>query len=591
MAVLGAMRIRTISVGGSVLLALAAVGGAAMATSATSGLGNRLSALAYETVPTLNALTQLRGMVGDVRLTLAKHIMSTDLVETRALDADLETKIGELDKALADYRAMQEKQGDKQEMQAVGELQDVFHAWSKEAGVVRALSLQNRNVEAYATFRDHLNPLGTEMGTRIAALATRNAEQASAVATEGTLQADHLEKWAMLIGVVAVVTGLAVGVLFHLRVAAPLGRLSHAMKEMAGGQIDRDVPGHELTDEVGDIARALEGIKDFVARRAAVLMEQRLAEQQQVVSALGGGMAALRDGRLSHRIEVTFPADYEQLRVDFNQSLASLADALGQVTQAAQGVRVGASEIASASHDLSSRTENQAAALEESAAAVRQLSTTVTQTAQTAKDASDTARQTRHEARASGETMTQAVAAMEEIAKSSNRMQEIVALIEGIAFQTNLLALNAGVEAARAGDAGKGFAVVASEVRSLAQRSSDAAKDITGIIRESDRDVGNGVQMIGETQSALAQIVERTSRLSEMIEAIARSSEEQAGAIGQVDTVVSDMDRITQANAALVEETTAASRSLSNEANSLGQLVGRFDLGGVGGSAYPRLAA
>lgn len=210
---------------------------------------------------------------------------------------------------------------------------------------------------------------------------------------------------------------------------------------------------------------------------------------------------------------------------------------------------------------------------------MRQLSTTVAQTAQTAKEASDTARETSNEAQSSGNTMAHAVAAMEEISKSSQRMQEIVALIEGIAFQTNLLALNAGVEAARAGDAGRGFAVVASEVRSLAQRSSDAAKEITAIIQTSGRDVGNGVRMIGDTQGALGQIVERTSRLSGMIETIARSAEEQAAAIRQVDSVVSDMDRITQANAALVEEATAASRSLSNEANALGGLVGKFAVG------------
>jgi methyl-accepting chemotaxis protein len=472
----------------------------------------------------------------------------------------------------------------------VAELQDVFHRWTEEAKPVRAFSMQNNNVAAYDEFRDKMNPLGLDLGKRIAALAARNAEKAKAESAAGSAQASDLQFLAVLTGGFAVVVGLSVALLFHTRVTRPLASLSSAMQDMAAGQIDRSVPGHDLTDEVGDIARALEGIKDFVSRRAARAGEERAAVQQQVVGALGAGLSALRDGRLSHRINETFPGDYEQLRIDFNQSMASLADALGQVTQAAQGVRVGASEIASASHDLSSRTENQAAALEESAAAVRELATTVSQTAQTAKDASDTARQTRHEARASGETMTQAVAAMEEIAKSSNRMQEIVALIEGIAFQTNLLALNAGVEAARAGDAGKGFAVVASEVRSLAQRSSDAAKEITGIIRTSDRDVGNGVQMIGETQGALGQIVERTSRLSDMIEAIARSAEEQAGAIRQVDTVVSDMDRITQANAALVEETTAASRSLSNEADSLGQLVGRFDLGG-GGSGYQRLAA
>jgi methyl-accepting chemotaxis protein len=251
----------------------------------------------------------------------------------------------------------------------------------------------------------------------------------------------------------------------------------------------------------------------------------------------------------------------------------------------------GANEISAAASDLATRTEGQAASLEESSAAVRELTHSATSTAQTAAEASNLARAAQSSAKGSGDTMNQTVAAMSQIAESSRKMEEIVGLIEGIAFQTNLLALNAGVEAARAGEAGKGFAVVATEVRALAQRSSDAAKDITAIIQSSGRDVAQGVTMIGQTQAALTQIVASTQELSDMIEAIATASREQSTSILQVDSAVAAMDRSTQQNAALVEQSSAAARSLSSEASALTGLVQRFDIGSGGASAALRHAA
>ncbi|HIQ18453.1 MAG TPA: methyl-accepting chemotaxis protein [Novosphingobium capsulatum] len=578
MSILGNLRIRTVSLLGTLFLAVTAIGSAGMAIMATETLGGRINYVADETVPTLGALARLRGQIGDMRLVLLRHVLTTDPVKLVDIDRDLVTSFARTRQKIDDYRKFKRNaQGD--EAQAIDALDEAYRNWLKQAQIVRSLSLENRNEEAFAAFNNQVYGRGQEMGSRINDLLNFNTKTADATMNAARSQADHLRVLAMLVAGVAGLAGLAVVLMFRARMSRPLATLVEAMDDMAGGQLDRAVPGRDKADEMGEIARALEAIKTSVAARAEAAGAQRMAVQQQIVGALGAGLTALREGRLTHRLNDPFPTDYEQLRIDFNQSMESVATALSQVTQAAQAVRVGASEIASASGDLSNRTENQAAALEESAAAVRELAAAVAQTAMTAKEASDSARQTCDSARQSGSTMTQAVSAMEEISKSSLKMQEIVALIEGIAFQTNLLALNAGVEAARAGDAGRGFAVVAGEVRSLAQRSSDAAKEITAIIHASERDVGNGVQMIGETQGALGQIVERTSRLSDMIEEIARSAQEQAGAIRQVDTVVSDMDRITQANAALVEEATAASRSLSNEANALGTLVGRFELG------------
>jgi len=363
-------------------------------------------------------------------------------------------------------------------------------------------------------------------------------------------------------------------------VVAPLARMTQAMADMADGNLDREVPDTELDNEVGDIGRALVAIKTSVAARARTEGESQMAAQRQVVSALGNGLSNLKAGRLGEPITQSFPQDYEVLRNDFNDTSATMAEVMRKITQSVQTVRSGAGEIAAAASDLARRTASQAASLEESSAAVRELTESVTNSARTASDATGLARNAHAAATSSGELMVGAVTAMTEIDHSSRQMEEIVGLIEGIAFQTNLLALNAGVEAARAGEAGKGFAVVATEVRALAQRSSDAAKDITAIIKGSARNVTVGVEMINQNQASLGTIISITADMAKLISDLALASKEQALSIHQVEAVVDEIDRITQQNAALVEQSTAASRSLAMEADGLGALVERFDVGG-----------
>ena len=363
-------------------------------------------------------------------------------------------------------------------------------------------------------------------------------------------------------------------------VVAPLARMTQAMADMADGNLDREVPDTDLDNEVGDIGRALVAIKTSVAARARTEGESQMAAQRQVVSALGNGLSNLKAGRLGAPITQSFPQNYEVLRNDFNDTSATMAEVMRKITQSVQTVRSGAGEIAAAASDLARRTESQAASLEESSAAVRELTESVTNSARTASDATGLARNAHAAATSSGELMVGAVTAMTEIDHSSRQMEEIVGLIEGIAFQTNLLALNAGVEAARAGEAGKGFAVVATEVRALAQRSSDAAKDITAIIKGSARNVTVGVEMINQNQASLGTIISITADMAKLISDLALASKEQALSIHQVEAVVGEIDRITQQNAALVEQSTAASRSLAMEADGLGALVERFDVGG-----------
>jgi len=234
------------------------------------------------------------------------------------------------------------------------------------------------------------------------------------------------------------------------------------------------------------------------------------------------------------------------------------------------------SEIRAAADDLALRNQQQAANLEETAAAMSQINSRVRESAASAHDASEAITRAQDQASEGGEVVREAVSAMDAIEASAQEISSIIDVIDGIAFQTNLLALNAGVEAARAGDAGKGFAVVATEVRALAQRSADAAQDIKALIEKSTTQVGQGVTLVGRTGDKLQAIVAQVSELHELITGMSESARKQATDLNSVNTAVSEMDRMTQQNAAMVEETTAATRSLEAEATSLTRMMSSF---------------
>ncbi len=305
----------------------------------------------------------------------------------------------------------------------------------------------------------------------------------------------------------------------------------------------------------------------------------RAAEQAKVVQALADGLKQLSDGNLTACLVEAFPADYEQLRADFNSAMDNLQSAMKTIVVNSGGIRSGAGEISQAADDLSRRTEQQAASLEETAAALDEITATVRKTADGANQANTVVSGARADAEASGRVVKEAVAAMSEIEKSSNQISQIIGVIDEIAFQTNLLALNAGVEAARAGDAGRGFAVVASEVRALAQRSSEAAKEIKSLILASSQHVGTGVELVDQTGKALEVIVSKVGEINTLVSEIAASAREQATGLAQVNTAVNEMDQVTQQNAAMVEQSTAASHSLTQEADELMRLVSRFQTG------------
>jgi methyl-accepting chemotaxis protein len=344
----------------------------------------------------------------------------------------------------------------------------------------------------------------------------------------------------------------------------------------------------EVAAEIGAVIKATLldmdlGISVYLeaAERARIEGERRTlsTERETVVRSVGEAMSALSAGRLAYRMPDGIPQEYAQLRDDFNAAMGQLQSTVSAIALAVGTLTSGSNEIASASDDLSRRTEQQAASLEETAAALDEITVTVQRSADGARQASAAATNARTDAVRSGEVMDEAVKAMGEISESSRQITQIIGVIDEIAFQTNLLALNAGVEAARAGDAGRGFAVVAQEVRALAQRSAEAAREIKALIASSSAQVGRGVELVSATGEALKGIVERVVEIDGLVAEIARSAQEQSNGLAEVNSAVNQMDQVTQQNAAMVEQSTAAAAGLLQEAEGLAGLVQAFDLG------------
>ena len=397
----------------------------------------------------------------------------------------------------------------------------------------------------------------------------------------------------------SVVLSVIMGAVLSNAVAKPVSAMTNAMGRLASGDNDIEIPAVGRKDEVGRMAAAVQHFKDAAIekvrlegeaseqRRAAEAARQtneteraaNAAEQEKVVDGLAQGLERLAAGALTFRLNEEFAPHYEKLRSDFNRAMDIMQQTIREVAVNATAVRSGASEITQATDDLSRRTEQQAASLEETAAALDEITATVRKTAEGAAQSREAVGVAKADAERSGVVVRDAVSAMSEIEGSAKQIGQIISVIDEIAFQTNLLALNAGVEAARAGDAGRGFAVVASEVRALAQRSAEAAKEIKALISSSGAQVDRGVRLVTDTGKALDAIVERVASIDGLVSEIAQSAQEQSTGLGQVNTAVNQMDQVTQQNAAMVEEATAAAAQLKREAVELGQLVSKFEVG------------
>ncbi len=392
-------------------------------------------------------------------------------------------------------------------------------------------------------------------------------------------------------------------------VVLPIDRLKASMEAIGREDVSGEVPETGRGDEIGDMAKVVSVLRDKVEERAE--LRRREGEQQRRIDAersegehrqralsqsqadamaiLGTALEKLARGDLSVRIGAMAP-EYAKLRDDFNQAAQALNGVIAAIAHSTDVVHGNAGGIAAAADNLSHRTEQQAASLEETAAALDEITVAVRNASDRASEASHMVAQTRDSAGRSGAIVRDAVAAMGRIEDASSRIGQIIGVIDEIAFQTNLLALNAGVEAARAGEAGRGFAVVAQEVRELAQRSAKAAKEIKGLIGNSATEVENGVALVRSTGEALAEIEQLVNQVNDQVKLIATAAREQSVGLAEVNTAVNQMDQMTQQNAAMVEETSAAGQTLTQESAQLRALLQKFRLAAQEEAAQMRAA-
>ncbi|MQB46151.1 HAMP domain-containing methyl-accepting chemotaxis protein [Rhizobium sp. ICMP 5592] len=431
----------------------------------------------------------------------------------------------------------------------------------------------------------------------LVAIATQNAEAAVASA-DNTYDKTRFTAFAVIGLVLALVLGSSLYAL--ISIAKPIKAITASMTKLAVGDTESVIPYADRTDEIGRMAGAVEVFRQAAIanrrleleaernREIAEVDRKRLTEEadaaadrrlRDATSALADGLTRLAAGDLSFQLLEPMSPDFEALRRDLNSAVLQLRDTLTSVSIAAGAMNDGSREISVSTDNLSRRTEQQAASLEETAAALDEITVNVANSSKRAEEARSIVSDATASATRSAKIVADAVEAMRRIENSSSQIVNIIGVIDEIAFQTNLLALNAGVEAARAGEAGKGFAVVAQEVRELAQRSAKAAKEIKELIRKSGQEVENGVLLVRATGDALNAIEGHVTEINHRVLSIATSASEQAMGLGEVNAAVNQMDQVTQQNAGMVEETSAASAILASEATHLHELVSQFNLG------------
>ncbi len=551
--------------------------------------------VAHNWLPSVNTVKDLETEIFNLRISYLNHVTVRTPEAIAAADKAVAEEQGKVEEAAKRYEPLISS---PREAELLKQIVDGVHAYEKRGADMLELSRVNRNEEAVVILNEMRDLMKPVLGL-VDELVKVNVDGAAKSVTfaEGSYHSALAQTYVTVAVLMLIIIGASIFAI--MGVAQPVQKITGAMRRLADGDTASDVPFAGREDEIGAMAAAVQVFRDAAIANIRMTQEaeesrrsneeqrialQRRAEEEarrkliEATSALAVGMKALAAGDLTYQINEPVSEDFEALRDDFNSAVKQLGDTLTSVAAATRTIDGGTREISAGTEDLSKRTEQQAASLEETAAALDQITVNVTNSTQRAEEAREIATRAKSSATKSGEVVAQAVDAMSRIEGSSNQISNIIGVIDEIAFQTNLLALNAGVEAARAGEAGKGFAVVAQEVRELAQRSAQAAKEIKGLIQNSAGEVGNGVKLVRETGEALKGIENLILSINDHMNAIATSAREQSSGLSEVNTAVNQMDQVTQQNAAMVEESNAASASLAMESERLSDLIARFKL-------------
>ncbi|WP_337266487.1 HAMP domain-containing methyl-accepting chemotaxis protein [Oryzifoliimicrobium ureilyticus] len=555
----------------------------------------QIHVIADNRVPAFILIGQLNADLGDVRVAQGA-VLDAPADKLDRFKAELAQALASVEDRMKKYESLLVDEADRQALSNFKkQWTDVVTRWKE----IEKLQVEGKTEASKALFFGPALKDYNEAGDALQGAVDDIAMDTSNESASAKDYADRTSTIAYVSLATALIIGLVSLLLSNRLLALPLTLLSGTMKKLAEGDLSVDIPYGSRRNEIGDMAKSMEVFREAATanrRLEAEALEnrekaeaERIATQQRIeaeaaerlqaaTSGLAKGLQRLASGDLSFRLEEAFAPDFEALRHDFNQSVSQLSDALSAVTRTALTIETGTKEIAVGADDLSRRTERQAASLEETAAAVTQITSQIANSAKRTELALQTAANANKAAADSSLVVADAENAMHGIETSSHQITGIISAIDEIAFQTNLLALNAGVEAARAGEAGKGFAVVAQEVRELAQRSSNAAREIRQLIANSTAQVENGVNLVRNAGSALNMIVGFIGEINAHTQAIAASAQEQSSGLKEINQAVNEMDQSTQQNAAMVEQSNAAANTLAQEADRLRELIGAFVL-------------
>ncbi|AFL51300.1 methyl-accepting chemotaxis protein [Sinorhizobium fredii] len=615
------------------LLLLLLAGQGLFALSSIGSVYGDVQTLATNWVPSVDITNKINITMADLRGSQTRLLVASDAAAVEKTEHAIGEDIAALRERMSTYEALISEPEERTTYQAFKEKVDAYLKLNER---VVARFRAGQREEASKLILGEVRNTYLEMEEliqRLVQINTSGTEKSFANSTTAYTSA-HVTAFALL--GIALLAGLGVMAFAIVGISRPINRTTEVMRTLSDGDLSVEIPFTDRTNEIGEMARAVEvfkqnGIKVRELNAQEAALQAKSADLQssigQVVSAAVAGdftkriskayenadldrfaaqvnelitsvdrgvaetrrvIAALAKGDLTETMRGEFQGAFGKLKDNVNQTMTNLRSVLGEVRTAIDTINGGAGEMRIASGDLSKRTEQQAASLEETSSALEEITAAVKSSTERALEASHMVDEARKSTEQSSAVVKDAVSAMGKIEQASGEIGQIINVIDEIAFQTNLLALNAGVEAARAGEAGKGFAVVAQEVRELAQRSANAAKDIKALISRSGEEVTSGVKLVTATGEALSMIERHVVKINEHVHSIATAAREQSTGLAEVSTAVNQMDQVTQQNAAMVEESTAATNRLADEAANLARLIASFQLKGA---AAPRAAS